>query len=427
MSKRVERAAGGIVVRGQGAHREVLLIDDAYGRVTFPKGHLEAGETWEDAAIREILEETGIETRILAPLGRVEYPITRDGAPVRKQVRFYLLEAIDSDVTPTHQAEEVRAAYFLPMAEAEAKHREQGYANWSFVFAKARALLAWRDGEFERRWRQLSNDTARAVVDEAWKAARPVVEQMVAACRDELTTVMPELTLPPVASETLPRGAAFDVDDIRFAVEHTLLKPEASVVDIENLCREAKEYRFPLVCVNPQHVSHAALHLAESETEVCTVVGFPLGATSPDALAAEVLELAAKGAREIDMVIPVGSLVEDDVWTVYHHVARVVRTAQNLHPRPAIKVILEASALTFDQVIKGAFLTVAAGADYIKTSTGFHKGGATLADVSAMAMVAGTVSKVKAAGGVRTPTAAYNLLAYGASRLGTSSGVQLVR
>ncbi|GMA60015.1 deoxyribose-phosphate aldolase [Alicyclobacillus fastidiosus] len=426
MKRGIERAAGGIVVRGKGAQREVLMIDDAYGRVTFPKGHLELGENWEAAAIREVFEETGVETRILAPLGRVEYPITRDGRPVRKQVRFFLLEAIDSDTTPKHQAEEVRAAYFSPLAEAEQKHAKEGYENWSFVFRKARAVLAWMDGGLEKRWRQISNDASPEELREVWLSARPVVEELIAACRDELLTTMPELTLPPSQPVELPRKAV-GVEDVRAAVEHTLLKPEASVVDIENLCREASDHRFPLVCINPQHVGYAAALLAESETDVCTVIGFPLGATSPEGLASEVVEMAAKGAREIDMVIPVGSMVEDDVWTVYQHVARVVRTAQSLHPRPEIKVILETSALTFDQVIKSALVSIAAGADYIKTSTGFHKGGAVVADVSAMAIIAGTIGKVKASGGVRTQAAAINMLSYGASRLGTSSGVKLVR
>ncbi|WAH39169.1 deoxyribose-phosphate aldolase [Alicyclobacillus dauci] len=237
---------------------------------------------------------------------------------------------------------------------------------------------------------------------------------------------MPELTLAPESTVQLPKQY-ITAEDVRGAIEHTLLKPEASVVDVENLCQEASRHGFPLVCINPQHVSHAAAVLAESDTNVCTVIGFPFGATSPDALAYEVMELAAKGAREIDMVVPVGSMVEDDVWTVYSHVARVVRTAKSLVPRPQIKVIVETSALQFDQVIKAALVSVAAGADFIKTSTGFHKGGAMLADVSAMAMVAGSTARVKASGGVRTPSAAVQMLRYGAHRLGTSSGVKLVR
>lgn len=423
----IERAAGGLVIRGSKGKREVLLIDDAYGKVSFPKGHLEAGETWEEAAVREVAEETRIKAKIVAPLGRVEYPISRDGKPIRKQVRLFLLQAEDEAAEPIHQVEEVNGAYYAPFDEAKAKHDASGYANWSFIFDKAAAVLAWHDGDFENAWRKLSSETDEADVDALFAQVEPTVAELLAACRQELAITMPELTLPPVTDMALPLQDPVSVDDVRGAVEHTLLKPEASLVEIENLCIEASEHRFPLVCINPQYVSHAAQLLKDSQTAVCTVIGFPLGASTPENLAFEAMEMAAKGAREIDMVIPVGAMREDDVRTVYKHVAAVVRTAKGLNPVPEIKVILETSALTFDQVIKAGLVCVAAGADYIKTSTGFHKGGATLADVSAMAMVAGNTARVKASGGVRTPVAARNMLRYGAARLGTSSGVNLVR
>lgn len=423
--ERVERAAGGFVIRGEKGRREVLLIDDIYGRVTFPKGHLEKGETWEAAAIREIAEETGIQANIIGSIGRIEYPVIRDGRPVKKQVRFFLLEAID-DKEPVHQAEEIRKAYYLPLDEAANVHLKQGYPNWSFVFDKANALLAWLDGGYEQTWRQLSADSTADVVDAAFAQALPVVNRLIDACREELRVTMPELTLAPKRDITLPRPE-LSSDDVRNAIESTVLKPEASAVDIAALCDEAVDERFPLVCINPQHVSFAANRLAGSDTRVCTVIGFPLGATSLDALAFEVMELAAKGAAEIDMVIPVGSMVEDDMRTVYDHVSRVVRTAKALQSRPAIKVILETSALSLEGVIKAALVSIAAGADYIKTSTGFHRGGATLCDVSTMAIIAAEVGRVKASGGVRTPQAARMLMRYGADRLGTSSGAKLVR
>lgn len=426
MNNNIERAAGGVVVRGQGAEREVLLINDAYDHITFPKGHLEPGEDWETAAVREVAEETGIETRILAPLGRVEYMIRRNDKPVRKQVRLFLLEAVDETAVPHHQAEEVRGAYYLPFDAAASEHEECGYASWSFIFQKLKAQLAWLDGQWERKWRGLANESDAAQIDSTWQAVAPVVTDLIAACREELRVTMPELTLAPQGEVSLPLAGSTP-DDIRGAIEHTLLKPEASLVDIENICREAVAQQFPLVCLNPQFVSHAARLLDGEKTNVCTVIGFPFGATTAHGLAAEVIEMAAKGAREIDMVIPVGSMVEDDVWTVYHHVATVVRAAGALTPRPIIKVILETSALTFDQVIKAACVAVAAGANYIKTSTGFHRGGATIADVSAMAIIAGDVAKVKASGGVRSRTAATQMMRYGAHRLGTSSGVALIR
>lgn len=425
MTAQVERAAGGFVVRGPRGNREVLCIDDMYGKMTFPKGHLERGESWETAALREIEEETGIRTRVLASLGRIEYPVLRNGRHVKKQVRFFLLEALE-ETAPQPQVEEIKAAYYLPLTEAEERHERIGYANWSFVFQKAKALLDWMDGDFETRWRTLSAEAPQIEIDTVFQEAKPIVESIVAACREELQVTMPELTLSAKASVMLPRTES-SVDDVRAAVESTLLKPEASEVDIGVLCAEAEAEGFPLVCINPQHVSFAARLLAGGATRVCTVIGFPLGAVTPDALAVEVAELTAKGATEVDMVIPVGSMAEDDVRTVYHHVARVVRTAKSLHPSPAVKVILETSALSLDQVVKAALVSVAAGADFIKTSTGFHRSGATVADVSAMTMAAAGQAGVKASGGVRSGVAARQLLRYGADRLGTSSGPHLVR
>lgn len=428
--ERIERAAGGLVVRGTKLSRELLLIDDAYGHVTFPKGHLEAGETWEAAAIREIREETGIDTKILGPLGRVEYPIYRDGQPVRKQVRFFLLEAVDDTTKPEHQEEEVKAAYFLPLDEAKQKHGQLGYRNWDFVFDKAASLLAWIDGDFERVWRQLSADEDAGHIDEVFQTANPVIEHLIRACREELAQCFPELTLPhfeDAKRTTWPSAEIPDLGAIRRAVEHTLLSPTASVVEIENLCLEAKANGFLLVCVHAQHVRHAAAVLEGSDTAVCTVVAFPHGAESVGEICLGMQSRMAEGAREIDMVIPIGAMVEDDIWTVYQHVVSVVQTAKSLWPAPVIKVILETSTLTFDQVMKAALVSVAAGADFIKTSTGFHKGGATLADVHAMARIAGKQAFVKASGGIRTTAAAKQMLRYGATRLGTSSGVMLVR
>ncbi|WP_245630185.1 deoxyribose-phosphate aldolase [Alicyclobacillus acidiphilus] len=424
MNERIERAAGGLVVRGPQGRRELLMIDDAYGKVSFPKGHLEPGESWEEAAVREIAEETGVTARIIGSIGRVEYRIERDGEPIRKQVRLFLLEAED-DSNVVHQAEEVRGAYFLPIDEAQRKHDEHGYANWSFVFAKAKALLAWLDGDYETRWRGLPASSPQQDIDALAAEALPVVRQLVEACREELRVTCPSISIPAVPDVSLPREG-LGVADVRVAVESTLLKPEASEVAVAALCDEAVRESFPLVCINPRHVAFAASRLAGTKTRVCTVIGFPLGAATADALAFETIELAAKGASEIDMVIPIGAMVEDDAFTVFDHVHRVVQAARSLPNPPAIKVIVETSALSMDGVIKASLLAISAGADFVKTSTGFHRAGATLADVSAMALCAGNVARVKASGGVRTADAARQLMRYGADRLGTSSGRALV-
>lgn len=423
----MERAAGGIVVRVTKQGREILLIDDAYGKVAFPKGHLELGEDWETAAIREVLEETGINARILAPLGRVEYSIIRDNEPKSKQVRFFLLEAIDEQEEPIRQAEEVRGAYYLSWDAAKALHRERGYDNWQWVFDKADAIWRWHEQGLEDAWRRLPTASNQAAIDSAWQNAQPVVMALLDATRVELNATAPDLTLPPLESLVLPRERHPQTRDIQAAVEHTLLKPEGSLVDVENIAMEADKLGFPLICINPQFVAHSRDMLKSSSTGVCTVIGFPLGAGSPDTLVGELIGVVADGAQEVDMVLPIGSMREDDVWTVYTHVRAVVEAA-SLHPtQPKIKVILETSALTFDQVIKASLICLAAGADYIKTSTGFHTAGARIADVAVMALIAGSSSKVKASGGIRTRHDAEQMLRYGASRLGTSSGAQLVR
>lgn len=136
----VERAAGGLVLRKAQKGFQVLLINDKYGHVSFPKGHLESGETWEDAAVREIFEETGIKSRILSPLGDVEYPINRKGLTIRKLVRFFVLEAIDEQAEPVHQADEVESAQYFAWEDALQLHMERGYANLSWIFDKAKAF-----------------------------------------------------------------------------------------------------------------------------------------------------------------------------------------------------------------------------------------------------------------------------------------------
>jgi deoxyribose-phosphate aldolase len=208
------------------------------------------------------------------------------------------------------------------------------------------------------------------------------------------------------------------------AVEHTLLRPTASTLDIEKLCAEAKEHGFHAVCVNPQHVALAASCLSDTPVLICSVVGFPLGATDTRALQAEVESVVGHGAGEVDMVVPIGSLCEDDIWTTYQHVAAAVREA-HMERDVKVKVILETHYLTYGQIVKGCMVAVAAGADFVKTSTGFAPGGARLADVAIMAMAVEGRLGVKAAGGVKSRAQALNFLRMGANRLGTSNGIAL--
>ncbi len=215
------------------------------------------------------------------------------------------------------------------------------------------------------------------------------------------------------------------VSDLATYIDHTLLKPEATEADIRALCEEAIQYKFAAVCVNPTWVSLCRELLAETEVAVCTVVGFPLGATLPEVKAYETARAIEHGAREVDMVINIGRLKARDFAYVEEDIASVVKVA---HSRGAIvKVIIEAAALTEEEKVAACTVAKSAGADYVKTSTGFGPGGATVEDVALMRKVVGPQMGVKAAGGIRTAQAAWEMIRAGATRIGTSSGVKLVK
>ncbi len=227
--------------------------------------------------------------------------------------------------------------------------------------------------------------------------------------------------LPPLALPQLPeegRGMAGFID-------HTLLKPEAKPAQIVQLCEEARAYDFYSVCINPLYVALANQALAGSRVAVCTVVGFPLGATPTAVKVFETRDCLEKGAREIDMVIPVGLLRAGQYEAVLEDIRAVVEAA---HPAGAlVKVILEMALLDHTEKIAGCLISQAAGAEFVKTSTGFGPGGATLADVELMRRVVGPQMGVKAAGGVRSLADAQAMLAAGATRLGSSAGVIIMQ
>jgi deoxyribose-phosphate aldolase len=207
-------------------------------------------------------------------------------------------------------------------------------------------------------------------------------------------------------------------------IDHTLLKAEATRTDIEALCAEAREHRFATVCVNPSWVSLCAARLRGTEVGVATVVGFPLGATSQSAKRDETARAVEDGATEIDMVAPIGH-VRSGEWTyVGDDIAAVVRGASTR----LVKVIIESAALTPVEIIKVCAIAREVGAHYVKTSTGFHAaGGATAEAVALMRLVVGDHLGVKASGGVRDCDAALKMIANGATRIGTSSGVAMAR
>jgi deoxyribose-phosphate aldolase len=208
-------------------------------------------------------------------------------------------------------------------------------------------------------------------------------------------------------------------------IDHTLLKPDATQREIEALCREAADYGFATVCINPTWVALGARLLRGSGVGVCTVVGFPLGATTPDVKAYETRRVIFDGASEVDMVINIGALKSGDVRAVQKDIEAVVDAC---HPCGVTsKVIIEAALLTDDEKVTACTLAKAAGADFVKTSTGFAKGGATTADVALMRRVVGAAMGVKAAGGVRDLTGAQAMVEAGATRIGASAGVRIVQ
>jgi deoxyribose-phosphate aldolase len=208
-------------------------------------------------------------------------------------------------------------------------------------------------------------------------------------------------------------------------IDHTLLRPDATRADIEALCREAAQFKFATVCVNPTWVALAARLLVGSGVGVCSVVGFPLGATMPDVKGYETQRAIFDGAREIDMVINVGALKSGDLRLVERDIESVTGPCRACGALS--KVIIEAALLTDDEKITACTLAKAAGADYVKTSTGFASGGATAADVALMRRVVGAEMGVKAAGGVRDLEGMKAMIAAGATRVGASAGVKIVQ
>ncbi len=213
-------------------------------------------------------------------------------------------------------------------------------------------------------------------------------------------------------------------DGVRSRIDHTLLRPEASREEILRLCAEARENCFASVCVNPTFVSLCARELAGTPVRVCTVVGFPLGAHLPEVKAFETRRAVQDGATEIDMVIDIGALKSGDHVLVARDVAGVVEAAGN---GVIVKTILEMVLLTTEEKIRACAIAKEAGADFVKTSTGFSKGGATVEDVRLMRQVVGPEMGVKAAGGIRNREEAKAMIAAGATRLGTSASVAIVR
>ncbi len=206
-------------------------------------------------------------------------------------------------------------------------------------------------------------------------------------------------------------------------IDHTLLKPNATKADLDKLLQEAKTYEFASVCVSPIWVSYAHEQLQNSPVKVCTVIGFPEGATPTAVKAFETENAVANGADEIDMVIPIGFLKDGNFDYVKNDIKAVVAAAGG----KLTKVIIETCLLTDEEKVKACQLAKEAGADFVKTSTGFSTGGATIADVKLMRQTVGSDMGVKASGGVKNLQDAQDMVAAGATRIGTSHGVAIVK
>jgi len=206
-------------------------------------------------------------------------------------------------------------------------------------------------------------------------------------------------------------------------IDHTLLKPEATRTQIDKIIEEAKDFNFKSICINPTHIKYAAQQLKDSEVLVCTVIGFPLGASTTETKMFEVEDAVKNGASELDMVINVGALKDGRYEDVQKDIEGVVGAANG----KTVKVIIETCLLTDEEKVKACELSKAAGADFVKTSTGFAGGGATPEDVKLMKETVGDALEVKASGGVRNLEDFNQILEAGATRIGASAGVQIIQ
>ncbi|WP_278926800.1 deoxyribose-phosphate aldolase [Staphylococcus auricularis] len=206
-------------------------------------------------------------------------------------------------------------------------------------------------------------------------------------------------------------------------IDHTLLKPETTREQLDQLLEEAKQYDFKSVCINPSHVKYAAEALKDTDVLVCTVIGFPLGATTTASKQFETVDAIKKGASEVDMVINIGALKDGRYDDVQQDIEGVVASAEG----HTVKVIIETCLLTDEEKVKACELSQAAGANFVKTSTGFAGGGATPEDVKLMKDTVGDALEVKASGGVRTVEDFNQMIEAGATRIGASAGVKIIQ
>ncbi len=277
----------------------------------------------------------------------------------------------------------------------------------------------------------MNSNTLDTVIEE-------VTHDIDARLRERLAGFPPGIYRPPAEAERLktlptPQALADATEDMRRQmaadmaklIDHTQLKPEATSAQIATLCEEALTHRFASVCVNPAYVEQCANLLVESGVKVCTVIGFPLGATTTATKCYEVRNAIENGATEVDMVLRIGALKEGAIEVVAADIAEVARTAHESNVM--LKVIFETALLNEREKVAASLAARSAGADFVKTSTGFSSGGATVEDVTLMRRVVGDALGVKASGGVKDFVGALAVVHAGATRIGASAGVKIVQ
>ncbi len=276
----------------------------------------------------------------------------------------------------------------------------------------------------------ITHEVLAAMLEEQERAGNPEAYQCKFDCSDQLcvrTCFDKTGNVVNAGAERLSSTLGVIPQDLKLAklIDHTLLKPDATQQEIAQLCFEARKYGFASVCVNPSWVPLCSQLLKDSPVKVCTVIGFPLGATAPEVKAFEAENAIKQGATEIDMVINIGALKARDLEVVAKDMRGVVNAS---HARGAIvKVIIETVLLTDEEKTIACLLSKEAGADFVKTSTGFAGGGATVNDVALMRRTVGPEMGVKASGGVRTFEDAENMIKAGATRIGASAGVKIIQ
>lgn len=284
------------------------------------------------------------------------------------------------------------------------------------------------EASVERLVEQITHQVLLALSEQQARAAgalSDVCECKDGQCSGDCKEKVREVVAAGAARITSGLGVVPADADMAAMIDHTLLKPDANEAQIAQLCHEARKYNFAAVCVNPVHVQLCAQLLKGSAVRVSTVIGFPLGATPPEVKAYETRQALDDGATEIDMVINIGALKSKDYALVARDIATVVATA---HAGGAIvKVIIEAALLTDEEKVIASKLSQEAGADFVKTSTGFASGGATVADVALIRRTVGPKMGVKAAGGIRTYADAQKMIEAGATRIGASASVRIMQ